>query len=395
VSAAQRLLLFLVVLGAVAIALRAVSHRARIPYPVVLAAGGIVVGLFPGHPNIVSPNLILLAFVPGLVFEAAFTLEVAQLRRVLVPVALLATLGVVAVVVAFGAAVHAALGLTLIEGMVLGAVLGPTDPIAVVSVLRAIRAPAAISALLEGESLMNDGTGVALFAALLASLGGGAPSVWDVVIRFAETTGIGIVVGVVWAVAALLVLRSTTEATVEFLSTVTLAYGSYVTADLLRGSGIVAVVSAALVIVLARQRLHLHGERLLDFWEVTGFILNALLFLLIGSALPTSGVLAVAGAIAVGFVLLTAVRVATVLPIISATDWRARRFSWRARALLCWGGMRGALSIALALSLNHLSGVGPAVATLAYGIVVLGLLLQGSTVRLMTGARGLGGRRQH
>lgn len=381
-SAAQGLLLFLVVLGVVAIALRAVSHRARIPYPVVLAAGGVVVGLLPGHPNIVGPNLILLVFVPGLVFEAAFTLKLEQLRRVLLPVGLLATVGVVAVVVAFGALAHAALGLSWSEGMVLGAVLGPTDPIAVVNVLRTIRAPGPIAALLEGESLMNDGTGVALFSALIASLGAGAPSAWDVLIRFAATTGIGIGVGGILGVAAVAVLRSTTEATVEFLSTLTLAYGAYVTADLLQGSGIVAVVTAALAIVVARRRLRLHDARLLDFWGVTGFILNALLFLLIGSALPTSAVVAVAGAIVVGFLLLTAVRAATVLPVLTATGWRGHHFPWRSRLFVSWGGIRGALSIALALSLAHVEGVGSRVATLAYGIVVVGLLVQGSTIRL-------------
>lgn len=390
-SAAQGLLLFLIVLGVVAIALRAVSDRARIPYPVVLAAGGIIVGLFPGHPNILSPNLILLAFVPGLVFEAAFTLELEQLRRVLLPVGLLATVGVVAVVIAFGAAAHAVLGLSWSEGMVLGAVLGPTDPIAVVSVLRAIRAPAPIAALLEGESLMNDGTGVALFAALVASLGTGAPSAGDVLVRFLATTGIGIGAGAVLGVAAVAVLRTTTEPTIEFLTTLTLAYGSYLAADLLGGSGIVAVVAAALVIVIARQRLHLHSERLLDFWGVTGFILNALLFLLIGSALPTTAVISVAGAIAVGFLLLIAVRTATVLPVMVATDWRAHAFPWRSRLLICWGGIRGALSIALALSLSHLNGVGSGVATLAYGIVVLGLLVQGSTVRMTAHVARLGG----
>lgn len=393
-SPAQRLLLFLVVLGVVAIALRAVSARARLPYPVVLAAGGIVIGLLPGHPNIVGPNLILLAFVPGLVFEAAFTLELDELRRVLLPVGVLATAGVVAVVVGFGAVAHAALGLSWSEGMVLGAVLGPTDPIAVVSVLRAIRAPGPIAALLEGESLMNDGTGVALFSALVVSLGSGAPSAWDVLARFLATTGIGMGIGAALGLAAVGVLRSTTEPTVEFLSTLTLAYGAYVVSDLLQGSGIVAVVTAALVIVVARRRLHLHGERLLDFWGVTGFILNALLFLLIGSALPTSAVIGIAGAIVVGFLLLTFVRVATVLPVMVAGDWRAHRFPWRSQLLVCWGGIRGALSIALALSLTHVSGVGTRVATLAYGIVVLGLLVQGSTVGLTTRMARVGGRRE-
>lgn len=390
-SEPQRLLAFLVLLSALAVALRAVSHRSRLPYPVVLAAGGILVGLIPGaRPGIVGPDLILLVFVPGLVFQAAFTLHLDQLRRLLTPVALLATLGVAAVVLAMGAVLHATIGLTWSDDFILAAILSPTDPIAVVSVLRTIPAPPHVTTLLEGESLLNDATGVAIFAALVASVTGGTPGLGDVGVRFLAGAGLGVAVGLGWGALAVPALRWTTEPALEFLTTLTVAYGAYLTADVLHGSGIFAVVVAALTLVISRRRLHLHGDRLLDFWDLTGFLLNALVFMLIGTALPSGNVIALGGTVVVGFAVLAILRLATVYPILAVTDWRGNRIRWRSRPLVVWGGMRGALSVALALSVQSVSGVDQRVVTIAYGVVVFSLLVQGSTVRplvrLMTAA---------
>ena len=150
-SEPQRLLAFLVLLSALAVMLRAVSSRSRVPYPVVLAVGGILAGLVPGaRRDLLSPDLILLAFVPGLVFQAAFTLQLGVFRRLLAPVCLLATVGVLAMVVGTGAAFHATLGLSWTDAFILAAILAPTDPIAVVSVLRRVHAPARVTAVLEG-----------------------------------------------------------------------------------------------------------------------------------------------------------------------------------------------------------------------------------------------------
>src|SRR5487761_141282 len=161
----QRFLLLLIVVAAVATVLGLVSKRARLlPYPVVLAAAGIGVGLLPGGqlPRI-GGSVILLAFVPGLIFEAALTLDLAELRRRILPVGLLATAGVAITVLLIGILTHFVIGLSWASGMLLGAILAATDPIAVITLMRQMKAPSGLSAILEGESLFNDGTGVALF----------------------------------------------------------------------------------------------------------------------------------------------------------------------------------------------------------------------------------------
>jgi CPA1 family monovalent cation:H+ antiporter len=395
VSEAQRFLLLLVGLSATAVLLRAVSRRARMPYAVVLAAGGIAVGLIPGVPQqVVSPDLILLAFVPGLVFQASLTVDLSALRRMLVPVALLATAGVAVTVVLIGVLAHALLGLRLADGMLLGAVLAPTDPIAMVSVLRRQHAPARLAALLEGESLLNDGTGVAVFAALVVSIGSGAPSAGDVLSRFAVETAGGAAVGLLVGAMGVTLLRSFTdphEPQVEILVTLMIAYGSYLAADLLGASGIIAVVMVGLLVAGTGRRLRLHGEELTDFWEVLAFVLNAILFLLIGTALPAQRLLEAAGTMAGAFLLMVAARALPVYGLLLVADPRSRLIPWRWRHLAFWAGLRGALSVALALSLTGNPRVAPEVPTIAYGVVVLSLLVQGGLAGTVARRLRIGG----
>lgn len=365
VTQAQHSLPLLVAMSAIAIALRAVSQRTRIAYPVVLAAGGVAVGFFPGSREIVSPDLILLVFVPGLVFHASITLTLDHLRRLIAPIALLSTVGVAVSVGIIATGTHALLGLAWSDSFLLAAILAPTDPMAVVSVLRSLRAPAGLSALLEGESLFNDGTGVAVFGALLASIAAGTPSAGDVALRLAVTTAGGALVGIAWGAVGSAVLRMFTEVPLEFLASLTIAYGAYLTGDVLHVSGIVAVVTAGITLAVTAKRTRVHGGELLDFWETLGFILNAILFLLIGAALPTPDLVAVAGPIAVVSLLMLGARLCHVHALLAAVDWRVRSLPWHWRHLAVWGGLRGALSVALALSLQTQHDVSPQVAQIA------------------------------
>jgi monovalent cation:H+ antiporter, CPA1 family len=382
-SPQQRFLLLLILVGALATVLGLVSKRARmVPYPVVLAGAGVVIGLLPGGQlGHVGADVILLAFVPGLVFEAALTLDLPELRRRLLPVGLLATAGVALTVVLIGTLTHLVLGLSWAGGMLLGAILAATDPIAVVTLMRQMRAPSGLSAILEGESLFNDGTGVAVFTAVLATILSGAPSFGDAAIRFVEITAGGTAIGLAVGFLGLLLLRFAADAPLEILATLVIAYGSYLAADVLHASGIVAVVVAGIVVARYGSAIgRLHGPQLLGFWSLLAFVLNAMLFILVGAALPAWELLPVLGFVAVVFVIMLVTRAIPVYGLLGLSAIRPPTIPWAWRHLTFWAGLRGALSVALALSVANMPGVDSRVALIAYGVVLLSLLVQGGLV---------------
>ena len=377
-TAEQRFLLLLILVGAVATVLGLVSKRARLlPYPVVLAMAGIAVGLLPGNqlPRI-GGNVILLAFVPGLIFEAALTLDQPELRRRVLPVGLLATVGVAITVLLIGVLTHLTLGLSWASAMLLGAILAATDPIAVITLLRRVKAPGGLVAILEGESLFNDGTGVAVFSAVLATILSGAPSFGDASIRFLEITLGGTAIGLAVGFLGLALLRFAEDAPLEILATLVIAYGSYLAADLVHASGIVVV--AGIVVARYGSRIgRLHGPQLLGFWNLLAFVLNAMLFILVGAALPATTLLPVAGLVLAAFLIMLVTRAIPVYGLLGLADFRVDSIPWAWRHVTFWAGLRGALPVALALSVAGLSGVDSRVSVVAYGVVLLSLLVQG------------------
>jgi CPA1 family monovalent cation:H+ antiporter len=390
-TAEQRFLLLLSLVGALATVLGLVSKRARLlPYPVVLAAAGVAVGLLPGgqFPRL-GGNVILLAFVPGLVFEAALTLDLAELRRRILPIGLLATVGVAVTVVLIGALTHLTLGFSWASGMLLGAILAATDPIAVITLLRRLKAPAGLAAILEGESLFNDGTGVAVFSAVLATILSGAPSFSDAAIRFVAITLGGTAIGLAVGFLGLALLRFAEDAPLEILATLVIAYGSYLAADLAHCSGIVAVVVAGIVVARYGSQIgRLHGPQLLGFWNLLAFVLNAMLFILVGAALPAWTLLPVASLVLVAYVIMLVTRAVPVYGLLGLAAFRPPPIPWRWRHVTFWSGLRGALAVALALSVAGLAGVDSRVSVVAYGVVLLSLLVQGALIApLMRGLR--------
>ena len=379
-STAQSFLFFLILLGAAATALRLLSRTApTIPYPVLLAVGGIVIGLIPGlRLPPIGPDLILLAFVPGLVFEASLALDLDEMWRRVVPISLLATLGVFLTVMLIGALAHYGLGLDWASGFLLGAIVAATDPVAVVQLLRQVGAPRGLEAILDGESLFNDGTGVAVFSAVLGTILSGHPSAMDAGLRFTYVTGVGGAIGLAAGAAAVVALRRVREAELEILITLVLAYGAYLAADVVHASGVVSVVAAGIVVARYGSRTgRLQGTQLHGFWNLLAFVLNAILFLLVGVALPAQRLAAVAGLALGAYAIMLVARAVPVYGLLGLAGLKGSSIPWSWKHMTMWGGLRGALSVALALSVATYPQVNPNVAVLAYGMVVLSLVVQG------------------
>ncbi|MBJ7597469.1 MAG: sodium:proton exchanger [Candidatus Nephthysia bennettiae] len=376
----ETFVLLLMAACAVALVVKAVP----VPYVSALALVGLLAGLVVGRGQLqLTHSLILFVLLPGLLFEAAFNLSWRDLRANLVAVVALATLGVVLTTAVIAVVGHAALGLALPVAILLGTMISPTDPVAVVAVFRRLGVPARLVNLVESESLLNDGTGVVLFtvalAATQASPAGVGSLAWDFARLIAGGIGLGLGVG--------LLLSFVTSRIDDFPVEITLtgigAYGSYLLAESLHLSGILAVVAAGLVLGnLGRPRAMSARtqEAVTLFWDYVAFLLNSVVFLLVGLDVPWSEVRSLLPGIVVAALialLARAVAVYAVLGLLHPLPWRV---SFRWQHLIVWSGLRGAIAVALALSLTETNPQFSSVRALVYGVVLLSILLQGSTI---------------
>lgn len=272
--------------------------------------------------------------------------------------------------------------------LLFGALISPTDPIAVMGILRQARLPKALEMKIVGESLFNDGVGVVIFLVLLNLLPKPSVDVADIFTLFAKEAIGGAALGLALGYVAYRMLRSVDNYQVEILITLALVMGSFGLADLLHTSGPIAVVVAGLLIGNHGRQWAMSDttrERLDHFWELLDELLNAVLFVLIGLevlVLSFQQPYLIGGLAAIPLVL-GARWVSVVLHI--KTFSLVREFSARTITILTWGGLRGGISVALALSLPH-SPMRDAVVTITYAVVVFSILVQGLTINRVLSA---------
>jgi len=310
--------------------------------------------------------------------------------------ALLGTLGSTAAVAAMlmGVSRLMNLGLGWIDCLLFGALISPTDPIAVLGILKRIKVPKSLKTQIAGESLFNDGVGVVVFITLLGIASGGQAGPGSIAATFAVEAFGGIALGLVLGYAAYRMLRTVDDYQVEALITFALVSGGYALAGAIGTSGPLAMVAAGLLIGNQGRRLAMSDrtrENLDTFWELIDEILNAVLFVLIGMevlVLTFSGLHILAGAIAVPMVLLA--RFVTIgVPVTVLRRWMP--FAPHAVRVLTWGGLRGGISVALALSLPDATARDKAtrmtLLAVTYFVVAFSIIVQGLTIgRLVRGA---------
>ncbi len=369
----------LLIVSIVAIAVR----RLRIPYTVALVLVGLLITFQTTIKFELTPELILALFVTPLVFEAAFHLNIRELRRNLPAILLLAIPGVILTMFIVGGMLVFGVRLSLPIALLFGALIAATDPVAVVALFRTLGVPKRLTVLIEGESLFNDGTAIVLFNLMLAVVLTNRVNLISSLGQFLLVSTGGILVGLVlgWLVAQ--IISRVDNYLIETTLTTVLAFGSYLVADKLGVSGVLAVLTAGLVNGNIGQQGMSPTSRIVifNFWEYVAFLTNSMLFLLIGLQVNITALLAswqpILWAILAVFVARTVVvyglsmlvrRVAEPIPL-----------SWQ--HILNWGDLRGAICLALALSLPV--SMGPdrdLLRVMTFGVVLFTLLVQSTTM---------------
>ena len=410
----ELVVLFLLVTVAV---LTAIARVLRLPYPILLVIGGSLVGFAPGVPDVqLEPDLVLLIFLPPLLFNAAYFSSVRDLRYYARAITL-TSIGLVLLTMCSVALVaHAAIdGLPWAAAFALGAIVSPTDPLAAVAIMRRLGAPRGITTVIEGEALVNDGTALVAYRTAVSAAVGGTFDLLDASVDFAVNVAGGIAVGLTASVLVVAALRRLVgDDVVGVVTSLAAGYVAYIPAEEIGVSGVLAAVTVGLIVGYKSPALSTPASRLrgYGFWEVLVFLLNAVLFVLVGlqlpgilseqdrSALELIGLAVLVSAVVIG----TRVVWANTAPyLVRALDRRpsqvTRRVGWRPRFVTSWAGLRGSVSLAAALALPHGFPERDLIIFLTLAVIFATLVGQGLTLpvvirRLGIEDDGAGGREE-
>ena len=405
--------LFVPALFVAVAALSVVARAVSVPYPIFLVVGGLGLGFVPGVPRIeLEPDLVLVLFLPPLLYSAAFFSNLRDLRANLRSISLLAVGLVLVTTVGVAVVAHAVIdGLPWAAAFALGAVVSPTDPVAATAVARRLEAPRRVVTIVEGESLVNDATALVLSRVAVAAAVGGSFSMLDAGFRFFAGAAGGIAIGLLvgWVVAR--IRRPLDDPPIEITISLFTGYAAYVPAEELGASGVLAAVTAGIYLGWQAPKIASATMRLQGFavWEILVYLLNSTLFILIGLQLPgivedrdaaeLMRLIGYAALVSAVVVLLRLLWMYTVPYLVRAIDrrpsQRERRASWRERLVVGWSGMRGAVSLAAALAIPLETDAGqpfPArdvIIACAFGVILTTLVFQGLTLPWLIRRLGL------
>jgi monovalent cation:H+ antiporter, CPA1 family len=371
------------------------ARRLRMPYTVGLVIVGTALAiLYQQFPFELAPELILGIFVPPLIFEAAFHLPLGELRRNAVPVLVLAVIGVLLTTFLVGGIVHYGAGIAMANAIIFGSVIAATDPVAVIALFRTLGVPKRLQVLLEGESLFNDGTAIVVFNIAVAAALTGSFSVLSGISTFLYSAGIGLGIGFVLGVLASFIISRVDDHLIETAITFVLAYGAFILAEMLHVSGVLAVVAAGLINGNIGPRGMSSTTRIVvfNFWDFMSFLANSFVFLLIGLVVDLPLLTSNWPAIFWGILAALLSR----LIVIYGLFPRSERISLKWKNILYWGGLRGAISLALVLGLPTQlgTGVNAQLRAMVFGLVLFTLLVQGTSMSWLVKRMGIIPRRE-
>jgi len=370
-----------------------ITRRVRLPYSVGLVAAGLGIALLaPGRVPPLSRDLIFFVFLPPLVFEAAIQIPWKPFRRELPLLSVLVTIGVVLAAAVVAGGMHWLAGWSWIGAGLFGVLIAATDPVSVIAMFKQTHVDRRLHLLVEAESLLNDGTAAVGFAVLLAIATGGSASPGDIALRLVGTVLGGVACGAAVSIALVVIAGRTTDRLVEVTLTMLIAYGSFLLAEHLGASGVIATLTAGMVVGnygFLGSISDSGRSGVLNHWEFVAFLVNSLIFLLIGGQEAGVQIGAVLAAAGLAVVLSLAGRAVAVYPLMLAFARTRLAVPWAYKHILFWGGLRGALALALALALPESVAERGEIIAVAFAVVAFSIVVQGISMPWLVRRLGL------
>ena len=360
-----------------------VARRFRVPYSVGLVLAGMAIAVLPFSPNLeLTKQLVFSAFLPPLIFEAAFQLRWVELRKDLLVVLVLATVGIVISATVTAAGMHFLSSWTWIASIAFGVLIAATDPVTVIATLKDAAVHGRVRLLVEAESLFNDGTAAVLFSIVIAITAGSAVSPVGAVGNLIIVVIGSIICGAIVGGLALLLAGATNDHLIETTFTAVAAYGSFLLAEHFHLSGVVATLTAGLIVRNVGHLAMAVADRkaVEDFWEYAAFVANSLIFLLIGVRLAHQNYRFVLYPVLIAIVFVLVGRALAIYPLSLLFAQSKRSLTLADQHVLFWGGLRGALALALALGLPPQMPQRQEIIAVAFAVVAFSILVQGLTI---------------
>jgi CPA1 family monovalent cation:H+ antiporter len=360
------------------------TRRLRLPYSVGLVVAGIILAILPFAPKIIlTKDLIYTALLPPLLFEAAFFIHWNQLRRDFSLIVVLATLGVLLSASVTSMGMHFLANWQWIDALVFGTLIAATDPVSVIATFREAKAHGRLLLLVEAESLFNDGTAAVAFGVVIALAAGQHLTSIEITAMLLKTIVGGTLCGAAVAFGSLLLAGRTDDHLVEITFTTVAAYGSFLLADHFGLSGVLATITAGLVMgnfKSFKSFSERSKEAVQAFWEYAAFVANSLVFLLIGMHEARQNFAAIWLPALIAIVLVTLGRAMAIYPCCLIFSRSSLRVTGKHQLVLFWGGLRGALALALALGLPPTIPLREQIITISFAVVAFSVFVQGLTI---------------
>lgn len=369
------------------------TRRLGVPYSVGLVVAGIALALVPfGMEMPLTPELIFEVFLPPLIFEAAIQIRWKPFRRELPILLALVTLGVALAATIVAGGMHYLVGWSWLAAAFFGVLVAATDPVSVIAMFKTVKVPHRLHLLVESESLLNDGVAAVAFAILVAITAGSEPTLGGISYQLLITVVGGIAAGAAVAVPLILIAGRTTDRLVEVTLTTLIAYGSFLLAEHFHLSGVLATLTAGLIVGNYGFMGSFSDEghpAVVNFWEYVAFLVNSLIFILIGTREAEQSFMPVVGVALVATVLSLAGRAAAIYPVAAMFGRSGIAIPWKYKHVLVWGGLKGALALALALALPSTLPERGEIITMAFAVVAFSIFIQGLTMPMLMRRLGL------